>query len=264
MRTRNQRCATLRSFFKYMMYIEPSHLQTWKEICTIRLKKCEQRVVCYMTIEEIKCLLEQIETDTLKGRRNLVMLSLLYNTGARVQELIDLTPKSIRLSKPYMIEIFGKGSKQRLVPLDDAIVKLTEQYIKENHLNEPFKLDSPLFPNSWGEKLTPPGINYIIDKYVTMAKNIYPNLFQKKISAHIFRHSRAMHLLQAGVNLVYIRDILGHVSIQTTEIYARSDSEQKRNALERAYESIGITEPKVKSWENNPKLRELLKSFCDP
>lgn len=260
-RTRNQRCAALHSFFKYMMYLEPTHLLTWKEICTIRLKRCEQRTVCYMTVEELKFLLEEIEIDSLKGRRNLAMLSLLYNTGARVQELIDLTPKALRLSKPYTIEIFGKGSKCRLVPLDDAIVKLMEQYIKENHLDEPFKSSLPLFPNLWGEKLTPPGINYVINKYVSMAKKTHPNLFPNKVSAHVFRHSRAMHLLQAGVNLVYIRDILGHVSIQTTEIYARADSEQKRNALEKAYESIGITEPKVKSWEKNPKLRELLKEF---
>lgn len=186
-------------------------------------------------------------------QRNLTMLSLLYNTGTRIQELIDLTPKSLRLSKPYTIEIFGKGSKRRLVPLDDAIVELVEQYIKENHLDEPYNSTLPLFSNSWGEKFTPPGINYVINKYVSMAKDAHPSLFQNKISAHVFRHSRAMHLLQAGVNLVYIRDILGHVSIQTTEIYARADSEQKRNALEKAYESIGITEPKVKNWEKIPR-----------
>ena len=87
-------------------------------------------------------------------------------------------------------------------------------------------------------------------------------MFKNKISPHVFRHSRAMHLLQAGVNLVYIRDILGHASINTTEIYARADSDQKRKALESAYKKIGITEPKTKSWERNNKLKEYLKSLA--
>lgn len=260
--TRNQRCAALRSFFKYMMYLDPTHMSTWKQICTIKMKKYEQKPVAYLTIEAMKCLLEQVETDNKGGRRNLAMLSLLYNTGARVQELIDLTPRALRLTKPYTIELLGKGSKRRLVPLDDAIVNLMVRYMEENHLTDSGKADAPLFSNSWGEPLTNPGISYIISKYAAMARQLHPELYPEKITPHVFRHSRAMHLLQAGVNLVYIRDILGHVSIQTTEIYARADSKQKREALEKAYESVGITEPAVKSWENNPKLKELLKSFC--
>lgn len=260
--TRNQRCAALRSFFKFMMHMDPTHMEKWKQNCTIPMKKCEKNSLSYLSVEALKVLLEQIETDTLTGRRNLAMLSLLYNSGARVQELIDLTPRSLRLSGPCVIELLGKGSKRRLVPLDTAIVKLMEQYMKDHHLDDPRNADKPLFSNSWGGKLTNPGVTYVINKYVTMARVQYPDLFPEKITPHVFRHSRAMHLLQADVNLVYIRDILGHVSIQTTEIYARADSKQKRMALEKAYASLGLTEPDIKSWEKNPAIKEYLKSLC--
>lgn len=209
----------------------------------------------------MKCLLEQIDTHTPTGRRNLAMLSLLYNTAARVQELINLTPSSIRRSKPYVIELFGKGSKKRLVPLDEDIMRLLETYMEENKLNLSGREHHPLFYNAWDGRLTDPGVTYIIKKYAVMARMLHPELIPERISPHVFRHTRAMHLLQAGVNLVYIRDILGHVSIQTTEVYARADSKLKREALEKAYMDIGITEPKVKSWEKNPKLKEFLKSL---
>jgi len=94
-----------------------------------------------------------------------------------------------------------------------------------------------------------------------MARMLHPEHIPERISPHVFRHTRAMHLLQAGVNIVYIRDILGHVSIQTTEVYARADSKLKREALEKAYTDIGITEPEIKSWEKSPKLKEFLKSL---
>ena len=259
--TRNQRYAALRSFFNYMMYIDPTHMYQWKSICSIRLKKATHETLSYLTIEGMKCFLEQIDTHTIIGRRNLAMLSLLYNTGARVQELINLTPLSIRQSKPYIIELFGKGSKKRLVPLDEVIIRLLEAYMKEHKLNLPGNEHHPLFYNAWNGKLTGPGVTYIIKKYAVMARMLHPELIPERISPHVFRHTRAMHLLQAGVNLVYIRDILGHTSIQTTEVYARADSKLKREALEKAYADIGITEPAIKSWEKSPKLKEFLKSL---
>lgn len=259
--TRNQRYAALRSFFNYMMYVDPIHMSQWKSICSVRMKQGVHESLSYLTIEGIKCLLEQIDPYTSKGRRNLTMLSLLYNTGARVQELINLTPSSIRRSKPYVIELFGKGSKKRLVPLDEVIMRLLEAYMEENKLKLPGREHHPLFYNTWGGILSDPGVTYIIKKYAAMARILHPELIPERISPHVFRHTRAMHLLQAGVNLVYIRDILGHVSIQTTEVYARADSKLKREALEKAYVDVGITEPDVKSWQKNHKLKEFLKSL---
>jgi site-specific recombinase XerD len=260
--TRNQRLAAIRSFFKFMMYEDPTRMNQWKSICTIPMKKGPTGTLNYLTVEAVKTILEQIDASTNAGLRNLTMLSLLYNSGARVQELIDLRPLSIRKEKPFVVELFGKGSKKRLIPLEDAMMELLLKYMKRFGLDVHGKETHPLFYNTWGEKLTNPGIAYVIKKYASMARILNPDIIPEKISPHVFRHSRAMHLLQAGVNLVYIRDILGHVSIQTTEIYARADSKQKREALEKAYESVGITEPDIKQWERNPKLRELLKSIC--
>lgn len=260
--TRNQRYAALRSFFKYMMYEDPMHLAQWKLAASMKNKKCTSNTMSYLSTEGISLLLKQVNTSIPEGRRDFTLLSLLYNTGARVSELTALTPSSIRLTKPYVVELYGKGSKKRIVPIDENVMELAKQYMEEKHLLGPGKSHYPLFHNVWGERLTTPGISYIIRKYAASARAISPELIPERISPHVFRHSRAMHLLQAGVNLVYIRDILGHVSIQTTEIYARADSKYKREALEKAYLDVGVIEPEVKSWEKDEKLKAFLKGLA--
>jgi site-specific recombinase XerD len=260
--TRNQRCATIRSFYEYLMYEDPIHMSRWKSICSIRIKREIKHSVKYLTVDGIKAILEQIDTNTREGRRNLTLLSLMYNLGARVQEMINLTPLSIRANKPYVIELFGKGAKKRLVPIDGNMMHLLENYLKEYGLDRPGMEHHPLFFNSRRAKLTNPGITYILQKYASMARMKHPDIVPVMPTPHTFRHSRAMHLLQAGVNLVYIRDLLGHVSIQTTEIYARADSKLKREAIENAYSDLGVTEPDVKSWEKDPKLKAFLKNLA--
>lgn len=260
--TRNVRFAALRSYFRYLMYVDPVHLSQWKNILTIRFKKEQQNTVNHLTIEGIKCLLEQVDASDPHGRRNLTLLSLMYNTGARVQEMINLSPGDIRVSKPYTIELFGKGNKKRIVPLDENMMALLLNYIKENGLDQPQYAKHPLFFNSRGARLTNPGITYVVKKYADMARSEHPDLIPEMISPHVLRHSKAMHLLQAGVNLIYIRDLLGHVSVQTTEVYARADSKAKREALEKAYSDIGLTTPTAQnSWERDPKLKAFLKSL---
>lgn len=259
--TRNTRLSAIRSFYRYMMREDPMHLQQWKDVLAIRFKKEKQDIVKYISIEGIRAILEEIPKDTLQGRRHLTLLSLLYNTGARVQEIINLTPLSLRLNKPATIELFGKGAKTRIVPLDDAMTGLLTGYIKETGLDNPLRSKSPLFTNSWGAALTTPGITYILQRYAKQARMKNSDLIPEMVSPHILRHSKAMHLLQAGVNIIYIRDLLGHVSVTTTEIYARADSNAKREALEKAYRDIGITLPKLNSWERDPKLKAFLKSL---
>lgn len=259
--TRNLRFAAIRSFFVYMQYEDPTRILQWQLISSIKVKKTIKPSVNHLTIEGITCLLEQVQTDNRMGHRDLTLLSILYNSGARVQELISLTPSSIRLYKPYLIELYGKGCKKRLVPLDETQISLLESYIIEFGLDKPGMDKHPLFYNCWGEKLTNPGVTYILLKYAAMARIAHPGLIPSKISPHTLRHSKAMHLLQAGVNLVYIRDILGHVSIQTTEIYARADSKSKREALEKAYINVINTNVKEPSWEKNSKLKEFLKGL---
>lgn len=257
--TRNARLAAIHSFFRYVQYQHPENLYEYQKILSIKLKKTERLPMSYLTIDGITLLLQQPDMATSRGRRDLALLSLMYDTGARVQELIDLTPSMIRLDGPCTIRITGKGNKTRIIPMLEQQVRLLKNYMEEHNLLEPHANMYPLFCNGRQEKLTRAGVNYILLKYAGMARKKNSKLIPEKISCHSLRHSKAMHLLQAGVNLVYIRDILGHVSVQTTEIYAKADSRQKREAIEMAYTDVRPKENP--QWLTNDKLLEWLKSF---
>jgi len=260
--TRNQRYAAIRSFCDYLQYKDPARLALWQSIRSIKTKNVTKTTVSYLTVEGIKCLLEQVSTYTGRGRRDLALLSLLYESGARVQELIDLTPSSLRLEQTAIVCLHGKGDKKRIVPLGKQQTMILKSYMNENHLDSTSRRDCPLFFNSSYAKLTSSGITYILKKYANNARIEHPELIPKQISPHGLRHSRAMHLLQSGVNLIYIRDILGHVSIKSTEIYAKTDSKHRREALERASRDIIDTEIEAPSWEKDKKLKDFLKSLA--
>jgi site-specific recombinase XerD len=260
--TRNNRLAAIHSFFRYLQYECPERIYEWQRVLSIKVQKQETKNVNYLDLDGIKLILAQIDVNSKSGRRNLAMLAFLYDSGARVQELIDLTPSSLRLETPCIVKLVGKGRKARIVPLQDEQVILLKNYMQENKLMEIQNNEHPLFFNSWGNKLTRSGISYVLKTYTDMARKVNPALIPDRISCHSLRHSKAMHLLQAGVNLVYIRDILGHVSIQTTEVYARADSKQKREALEKAY--TNITPPQTEKemvWEKDNALLEWLKGL---
>lgn len=258
--TRNQRLAALHSFFKYMQYEDVKRMARWQEILSIKVKRHERKSVHYLTVDGIKLLLEQIPVDNPTGRRNLALISLMYDSGARVQEIIDLSPSSLRMDKPACLTLLGKGNKKRIVPLQDNQVSLLKGYMKENLLDDHANNQRPLFANNRGGRLTNAGITYILNIYADMARKVNPDLIPQ-ISPHTLRHSKAMHLLQAGVNLVYIRDLLGHVSIQTTEIYARADSKQKREALEAAYIDVIPNTGEQGLWNKDSSLKTWLKNL---
>lgn len=199
------------------------------------------------------------DQNTKTGRRDLALLTLMYDTGARVQEMIDLTPSQVRFDKPYTVKLIGKGNKARVVPLMEPTVQILKRYMKEQGLLELFANVYPLFFNKRKEKLTRAGVNYILSKYKDKARKQNSVLIPEVLTCHCLRHSKAMHLLQAGVNLVYIRDILGHSSVQVTEIYAKVDSKQKREAIEKAYTDVTPAEEPI--WQKNDDLLEWLKSF---
>ncbi len=257
--TRNVRLAAIHSFFHFLQYAVPENMNEWQRILSIRVKKAKKRSMTYLTLEGIKLLLAQPDLSTKKGRRDLALMALMYDSAARVQEIIDLTPSSFRLTKPYTVKLVGKGNKARIVPLMDQEIAHLNYYMDKNHLLQPHANQYPLFYNSRKEKLTRAGVHYILRHYTAMAREKDPKLIPENISPHSFRHSKAMHLLQAGVNLVYIRDILGHESVQTTEVYARVDSKQKREAIEKAY--ADVVKREVPLWENDNNLLEWLKSF---
>lgn len=262
MATRNYRLAAIHSFVSYLQYEEIDRLEQWQKVLSIKAVKTEKKAVNYLTTDGIKALLNQPDTTTASGRRNLALLSLMYDTGARVQEMIDLTPESLRIeSKPYTIRIFGKGRKARIVPLLEEQVCVLKRYMDENKLFENHRLKHPLFYNVRHEKLTRQGVTYILQTYANLARKEHPELIPNAICCHSMRHSKSMHLLQAGVNIVHLRDLLGHVSIQSTDVYARADSKSKREALEKAYTDLIPEEAKTREWEKNQTLLEWLKSL---
>lgn len=259
--TRNYRLAAIRSFFYYVLYENPERLFECQRILSIKVKKHRKKSINYLTTDGIKLLLEQPDLNTRHGHRNLALLALMYDSGARVQEIIDLTPSSIRLDFPSIVKLVGKGNKARIVPLQEEQIVFLKSYMLQNHLQEPHANMYPLFSNSRNEKLSRAGITYILKTYASQARIANPSIIPQILSCHSRRHSKAMHLLQAGVNLIYIRDILGHVCVQTTDIYARADSKQKREAFEKAYEEMKPEQSKFKSWEKDPNLLEWLKGF---
>jgi len=258
--TRNVRLAAIHSFYQYLQYQSPENLHKWQKILSIPVKRTESKSVRYMSLEGIKLLFETPDQSTKTGRRDLALLSLMYESGARVQELIDLTPSMIRLDKPYTVKLIGKGNKARIVPIMDTPVALLKKYMSEKGLLKPSANMYPLFNNYRKEKFTRAGINYILKKYAKQARVKNPAQIPEPLSCHNLRHSKAVHLLQAGVNLIYIRDILGHSSIQVTEIYAKADSKQKREAIESAYTNVIPKE--APSWQTNGDLLEWLNSLA--
>jgi integrase/recombinase XerD len=260
--TRNARLAALHSFFRYLQYHNPVTLYEWQRILCIPIKRAEKPSMTYLTLDGIKLLLKQPDQSTPKGKRNLAMLSLMYDSGARVQEIIDLTPSFINFNRPYTIRITGKGSKKRIVPLMENQVEVLKDYMKSNRLLEPYASTYPLFSNARMEKFSRMGITLILKKYAEIARSENPSLIPSNITPHVLRHSKAMHLLQSEVNLVYIRDFLGHAAVSTTEIYARADSKFKREALEKAYVGVTKNDNEGKAaWLKDADLLEWLKSF---
>ena len=253
--TRNQRLAAMKAFAHYVQYRNPEYLENCTDIIAMRPKKHEKPVIPFLTEEELKALLAQPDPSTRHGLRDLTLLSLLYDSGARVQEITDLKLKDIRLTNPAMVTLTGKGRKARQVPLMKETCKLLDAYIRNFNLNsEP--LTSPLFFNQKGQALSRYGITYILKKYVSQAEL---DSDTRKISPHVLRHTKAMHLLRAGVNMIYIRDFLGHVDISTTEVYARIDAEMKRKVFEAKVPNL--TPNTTMPWEEDKDLLQWLTKF---
>ena len=251
--TRNQRLAAFRSFFNYVSTTAPETLLICQKIFNIPMKKNAQQVMSYFSPEGLHLLLKQPDTLTRQGRRDHALLVFLYDSAARVQELADLTVRDVRLEAPATATLRGKGRKMRIVPISTKTASILNQYLGEKGwLGKNASLDFPIFSNSRKFKLSRAGIAYILRKYVETARKINWGLIPKNVSPHSLRHSKAVHLLRSGVPLIYIRDFLGHVSVTTTEIYAKVDAEEKRKALECAYEIP--SQELLPDWETDKGL----------
>lgn len=235
--TRNQRLAAIHSFFRYVQAEEPSGIFHFQKVIAIPVKKCKNVMIDHLTTEAMELLLKQPDRHTPKGRRDLTLMSVLYDSGARVQELIDIRVCDVILQTPALIILTGKGTKIRRVPIMKNTASLLQNYLLENKLDKPWKNEYPLFTNNQHKKLTKEGVAYIIAKYVELARKT-SKIIPSKVNAHMFRHSKSMHLLQADINLIYIRDFLGHVDLKTTQVYVKADIEAKRKAIENAYPDL--------------------------
>ncbi len=228
--TRNARLAALRSFFSYVASQEAATTSLAQRVLAIPFKRGPGRLLDYLNAEELRAILARPDRTTAKGRRDYILLALLYDTGARVQEVVDLRPADFRLDRLPLVRITGKNRKQRIVPLLPATAKLVRSHLAESGCAPP--ATSPLLANRRGEKLTRSGVSFLLDHYRRLACKDVPTLQRSGISPHTLRHTKAMHLLQAGVSPVTIKDFLGHAHLKTLEMYVEADLEMKRRALE--------------------------------
>ena len=253
--TRNQRLAALKSFSRYMSLNTVEYLDTFQAVLDIPPKKGPSKAVDYLTVEAIMLLLKEPDASSYSGIRDLAILSLLYESGCRVQELIDLKYGDLSLNSPATISVTGKGNKTRIIPISNKVVSILNKYTAIYKISDSTEM---LFTNKQAKPLTRSGISYILKKHSDSARIKNPQIFgMATVHPHVLRHSKAMHLLESGVNLIYIRDFLGHSSVITTEIYAKSNPEIKRKYLENAASNIDISVNKFSEKEKESLLEWL-------
>ena len=228
--TRNARLAAIHCFFRYVLYCAPPLAALCQRILTIPVKKAIRPALGYLDGEEVEYILGQIQRSTREGRRDYLLFALLYDTGARIQETLDMNPSDFHLVSPPFVRILGKGRKERICPLLPQTARLVAQFL--NSEGRSLEEDRALIQNRRGEKLTRQGARYILKKYLNRAAETMPALKRPHISPHTLRHSKAMHLLQSGVPIITIKDVLGHADVRSTEVYVQTDVEAKRKALE--------------------------------
>jgi site-specific recombinase XerD len=252
--TRNQRLAVIKSFCRYTAVEQPDHLDQVTQILAIRQKNTPAPQLGHLTGDEVKTLLAQPGTGSTRAVRDTVLLAVAYDTAARVQELCDLNIADVRRANPTTVTIHAKGSKTRYAPLMEPTAELLVDYLE--HLDPHSGLaaaTNPLFHGPNHSRLTRSGIAKLLARHVRAVRARDPSWAPSlPITSHTLRRTRAMHLIQAGVNLIYIRDLLGHADISTTEIYARADAETKRKAIENAYEPL--TPDALPDWTQDPSL----------
>jgi site-specific recombinase XerD len=253
--TRNCRLAALRSFFRFVADREPLALAQCAEVLRIPTKKAPTAEVNYLDADEVTAILRQPDRSTLDGQRDHALLALLYNTGARIQEALDLCPQSVRFRSPAQVTLFGKGRKERICPLWPETADLLAALLKR----QPRPEDQPIFLNRYGQPLGAAGVRFRLEHYVRGAAEGVPSLNGKHVSPHTFRHSMGVAMVAAGVDVTVIRSWLGHVSLDTTNHYARANIETKRQALQQVDKSTRPTKPP--RWKRDPNLMTWLNSL---
>ena len=252
--TRNARLAAIRSLFDFIAREEPALLQQCQRIRAIPVKRTQSRTVDYLEEKEMLAILDAVDSNSRTGIRDKALLLLLYNTGARVSEVVNLKFHDLRLDGAGQVHFLGKGKKHRSCPLWPETVTALQAYVEQRSPKKP-EIEY-LFLNANGAPITRFGIRYITQKYGTAAHNQCPSIKTKTINPHTIRHTTAMHLLRAGNDINMVSYWLGHADINTTHIYLEIDMEMKRRMIEKAgAPAIKKTElwhkPDILQWLNN-------------
>lgn len=254
--TRNVRLAAIHAFFRYLASTAPRYIAQCQTILAVPFKRHARHVLGYLEKEEILHIFRHLDTQESQGRRDDALLRLLYNSGARAQEIVDLNVNHVRFSRPYYVLIHGKGQRERTCPLWDETIQTIKATIEDRHIR--LSDNAPLFTNARGERLTRYGLRYVISQRVAAAAETCPSLSTKTITPHTFRHTTAMHLLQSGVDLNMIRSWLGHASIETTNLYIEIDLEMKQKTLQASEKLLPKNSKKGPLWRRDPSVLEWL------
>jgi site-specific recombinase XerD len=252
--TRNSRLAAIHAFARYAAAGDPEHLERCQRLLAIPFKRAPKRAVEYLEADEVAAILAAPDRSTCDGRRDFALLLTMFNTGARVQEIVDIRIVDLQLVRPQQVLLHGKGRKERICPLWPQTAEVLAALIEEGGSRK------PLFCNQRGQALTRFGARYLLAKYVARAKSEAPSLKSKRIHPHTMRHTTAVHLLQAGVDLVTISHWLGHASVETTNRYAAIDMEMKRTALAKVG-TISQLDAGVSNWRNDKSILDWLESL---
>lgn len=227
--TRNVRLSAVHSFFRYLGGQCPEHLDQAQRILSVPFKRTGTRQIEHLDFDEIQAVLKAVEPGHGNGGRDLALLNLMFNTGARVSEIVGLQTADLRLTAPCSVLLRGKGRKERTCPIWPETAVLLQRLIEQR--GGPTNPSVPVFLNERGTRLTRFGVRLILKKYVEKAAQRHVSLRHKRLHPHSARHSTAVHLLRSGVDLSTIAHWLGHVSVNTTNKYLSIDLDAKREAL---------------------------------
>jgi len=251
-KTRNQRLAAIKTFFRFAARQEPTLGAVCERVCNISAKKSEHKTIQPLENYEVKEILSQPDSNTLSGARDQAILALLYNTGARVQEMIDLKISDLNMENPMQVILTGKGKKQRIVPLYSQTVEAIQHYL---NLRQNAGIEHErLCLNSKNQPISRFGVAYLIRKYVSKATRKCSSLLKRTVTPHTFRHTTALHLIQSGVDITVVKEWLGHACIKTTTLYVEIDIDMKRKALQACPPPIPGLQLEKPQWKEAPIL----------
>lgn len=255
--SRNYRLAAIRSFFKHLVRNDLSHAGQYQRVLVLPSKKTHPPTAQYLEPEDMRVILEQPDRRTAQGQRDHALLTFMYNTGARVSEVLAVRLEDLSLRYPKQVTLHGKGKKNRICPLwSDTVTRL--ECLPAVRAGQRGGL---IFCNRRDEPLTRNGVAYLLRKYAALAARKIPALSRRRITPHVLRHSAAVTMLQGGVDVIGIRDILGHASIATTNRYIITNLQMKREALEMFWRRAGISPKRAMPWKPTPDLLAFLNSL---